>query len=118
MMAFVRGVIAAAMSAGSIVYVCGSISTSTARAPVYWTAATVATNVKGTVITSSPGPTPAASSARCRPLVPELTATASPARQKLANSRSNAATSSPRMNCVLSSTRSTASSISALMLRY
>jgi hypothetical protein len=37
-------------------------------------AATVATKVKETVITSSPGPMPAASSARCRALVPELTA--------------------------------------------
>ena len=37
-------------------------------------AAAVATKVKGTVITSSPGPIPAASRARCRALVPELTA--------------------------------------------
>ena len=34
---------------------------------------TVATNVNGTVITSSPGPTPAARSARCSALVPLLT---------------------------------------------
>ena len=38
---------------------------------------TVATNVNGTVITSSPGPIPAASSARCSALVPEFTAIAS-----------------------------------------
>ena len=37
-------------------------------------AATVATKVWGTVITSSPGPMPAARNARCSALVPELTA--------------------------------------------
>ena len=36
--------------------------------------ATLATKVKGTVMTSSPGPTPAASSARCKALVPEFMA--------------------------------------------
>ena len=35
--------------------------------------ATVATKVNGVVITSSPGPIPAARSARCRALVPEFT---------------------------------------------
>jgi len=37
---------------------------------------TDATNVKGLVITSSPGPMPWASSARWRPVVPEDVATA------------------------------------------
>ena len=35
----------------------------------------IATNVNGTVITSSPGPMPAASSARCSALVPVFTQT-------------------------------------------
>ncbi len=41
--------------------VCGSMSTKTGVAPVYRIAATVAINIKGMVMTSSPGPTPAAS---------------------------------------------------------
>ena len=81
MIALVRGVIAASIAAGAIVYVSGSMSTNTGVAPAYSIAATVATNVNGTVITSSPGPMPAASSARCSALVPELTPTASPSPQ-------------------------------------
>jgi hypothetical protein len=57
------------------------MSTNTGVAPAYWIAAAVATNVNGTVTTSSPAPMPAASSARCSALVPELTATASAAPQ-------------------------------------
>src|SRR5438552_347766 len=45
--AFVRGVIAASILAGSIVKVSGSISTSTGRAPAYSMAAIVATKVQG-----------------------------------------------------------------------
>ena len=63
-MAFVLEVTAASIAAVSIVNDSGFISTNTGQAPVYWMAATVATNVKGTVMTSSPGPTPAAKSAR------------------------------------------------------
>ena len=69
----VRGVMARSICAGSIVAVLGSTSTNTARAPVYSMAATVATNVNGTEMTSSPGPTPAASIAKWRALVPEFT---------------------------------------------
>src|SRR5690606_6407113 len=71
------------------------IPTRTGRAPVMSIAAALATRVKGTVMTSSPGPTPAASNARCSALVPVLTATPYPAPQNLANSSSKAATSSP-----------------------
>ena len=74
MIALVRSVIALRTWVTSIVQLRGSMSTNTGVAPVYRTAATVAMNVKGTVITSSLGPTPAASSARCSALVPELTA--------------------------------------------
>jgi hypothetical protein len=111
-------VIARSTSAGSIVSVRGSTSTKTGRAPAYSIAETVATNVKGTVMTSSPGPTPRASSARCSALVPELTPTASATPQQAANARSKAATSGPRTNWPLPSTRSTASSTSGLMARY
>ena len=51
----------------------GSTSTSTGRAPAYSIAAIVATKVNGTVMTSSPGPTPAPRSARWSALVPLLT---------------------------------------------
>ena len=81
-------------------------------------AATVATNVNGTVMTSSPGPTPAASSDRCSALVPLLTPIASDVRQNVAKSCSKAATDGPRMNCALSKTRATAASISSLNARY
>ena len=52
-----------------------------ADAAAYSMAAAEATNVKGTVMTSSPGATPAARSARCSALVPELTPMACDERQ-------------------------------------
>src|SRR5579862_2906192 len=81
-------------------------------------AATLATNVKGTVITSSPGPMPAAIRVRWSALVPELSAMHSDAPQYEPKSCSNAATSGPRTNWQLSSTRAMAASISGLMLWY
>src|SRR5476649_189207 len=118
MIAFVRDVIARSRRDGSIVNDRGSTSTNTALAPVYWIAATVATNVNGTVITSSPGPTPAASNARWSAAVPELTATPWSAPHTAANSCSNASTSSPSTNWLVSSTRAIAASTSDLMLWY
>jgi hypothetical protein len=56
----------------------------------------VATNVIAVVITSSPGPTPAASRARWSAAVPELTATAWLVPQWVANAVSKRSTSSPR----------------------
>ena len=56
------------------------------------TAHAVATNVAGVVTTSSPGPTPTPSSARCSALVPLLRATQWAAPQYAAKSRSNAST--------------------------
>ena len=76
-----RAVIAAATRFVSMVRVQGSMSTNIGVAPVYRIAAAVAMNVKGTVITSSPGPAPAARRARWRALVPELTAMPCPAPQ-------------------------------------
>jgi hypothetical protein len=96
--ALVRGVIAAARPSGLRVSESGSTSTSTGVAPVYVITATEATKVNGTVMTSSPGPMPAATSARCSAAVPELTPTPWAAPEYAANSRSNAATSSPRTN--------------------
>ncbi len=60
MIALVRGVIFAAMPAGSMLNVTGSISTNTGMAPTRTMAPTVAKNVYGVVMTSSPGPMPSA----------------------------------------------------------
>ena len=72
MMARVRAVTAARMRWGSRVRVSGSTSTSTGRAPTYVMAQQVAMKVWAVVITSSPGPTPQARSARWSAAVPEL----------------------------------------------
>src|SRR3954466_11383332 len=95
MITLVRGVIAALISAGSMLNVRGSISTNTGVAPQYRTALAVAMNEWLTVITSSPAPTPTASSAKCSAVVQFDTAQACGAATCSANSRSNAATSGP-----------------------
>src|SRR5262245_21435837 len=56
---------------------------------------TVEQNVRGVVITSSPGPMPSATSARWRPEVAEFTANAYGARTYSPNSRSNLAVFGP-----------------------
>src|SRR5438270_12208068 len=91
----VRGAIFDSICVGSIVQVTGSTSTNTGVAPVYLIAETVAINDIDTVITSSPGPIPAASSATCSALVPVFTATAYFTLCLAANSSSNATTSGP-----------------------
>lgn len=75
MTAFVRGVTAASMQAGSM-FRSSRISTKTGVAPTRATTFAVAAKVIEVVITSSPGPTPAARRARWRPAVAELRATA------------------------------------------
>ena len=76
MSAFVRGVIAALDRAPrSMLSVSGSTSTNTGRAPRCTMTLAVDANVIGEVITSSPAPTPTASSARCSAAVHEFTAT-------------------------------------------
>ncbi len=72
----------------------------------------VAAKVKDGTITSSPGPSPRASSERCSADVPELTATQYAAPVTGANSSSNAFTSGPCTTMPLRSTR-TAASMSA-----
>ena len=54
------------------------MSTRTGVAPTYSIASTVAANVKGVVMTSSPGPTSSPASASLSASVPELQATAKP----------------------------------------
>jgi hypothetical protein len=59
-----------------MLYVSGSISTNTGTAPARVTAPAVAKKVYGVVTTRSPGPTPAASSARNSASDPEAQPTA------------------------------------------
>src|SRR5581483_3086612 len=70
-------------------------STNTGRAPQYCTLLAVAMYEWLTVTTSSPGPTHAASSARCSAAVPDETTHACGAPKNSPSSRSNAATSGP-----------------------
>ena len=85
----------ASTNAGSILKVARSMSTNTGVAPQCRIAFAVAMNEWLTVITSSPTPTPSASSARCSAVVQLDTAHACSAPTAAANSRSNAATSGP-----------------------
>ena len=75
MIAAVRSVIAASTAAGSRLKWSGSMSANTGVAPVSATEFAVAAKVNDGTMTSSPGPMPAASRPRCRPEVPEFTAT-------------------------------------------
>ena len=59
-----------------ILYVSGQISAKTGLAPQYKMQFALAAKVSGVVITSSPGPIPAARQAQCNAAVPLLTATA------------------------------------------
>ncbi len=88
MMALVRSVILAATEAGSILPSL-PMSASTGVAPVCRITLTVAQNVRGVVITSSPGPIPSATNAKCSPAVQELTPKARGAATYSANSFSN-----------------------------
>ena len=72
MIAFVFGVIFVSTSCGEIFIVIGSISAKTGLAPAWIMALMVAQKVSGVVITSSPGPTPAANMLRCKAAVQEF----------------------------------------------
>src|SRR3989441_2255330 len=69
--------------------VSGSTSATTGRAPTCSITSTEATNVMGVVMTSSPGPMPAVTSAVWRAAVQELSARAPGAPRAAANSVSN-----------------------------
>src|SRR6188508_3258392 len=88
-MTLVRGLRAAAIATGLMLRVSGSTSTSTGVAPTWWMTPTVAENVRGVVMTSSPGPTPRVARAVCRAAVQELTPRAAGAPTRAANSDSN-----------------------------
>ena len=76
MSALVRAVIDSSSRAGSMLKVSSSMSTKTGRAPCISTTFAVATHVKDGTITSSPGPMPSATSARCSAVVHDVVATA------------------------------------------
>ena len=85
--------------------VSASTSTQTAVAPTWWMAAVVEMSLFGTVMTSSPGPIPRASSATLRAAVPELVPTAWGVPSQAANSVSNSGTSGPQSSSPRSITR-------------
>ena len=74
------------------------MSTKIGVAPTWEMASVVAIKVLGTVMTSSPGPTPVAMRAKRRASVPELTPMQYLLSQKAANSSSKPATLGPPMN--------------------
>ena len=76
MIAFVRGVTSSATRSGSMFRSESRTSAKTGVAPVWTITFAVAGHVIGVVITSSPGPTPSATRARCIAAVPDETASA------------------------------------------
>src|SRR5665213_1318202 len=94
------------------------MSTNTGFAPACTIAPAVAKNVNGTVMTSSPGPIPSASSASSSASEPDAHPMACRTPQYSAALASNALTSSPRMKYCESITRSTAAVISFLIPAY
>src|SRR5258708_3368903 len=88
-MTLVRSVILLATDCGSKFSVHGSTSAKTTFAPSTAAALAVEIQLIGVVITSSPGPTPAAIKAKDNPAVAEETARPYVAPQYVANSRSN-----------------------------
>ena len=92
MIALVFSVTAASIFAGSILYVFGSISTKTGFAPTSAIQPAVAKNVKGEVITSSPGPTSRLIRQFNMASVPLVTPTAYSQLQRLATAFSKSST--------------------------
>ncbi len=113
MMAFVFGVIAASIFAGSMHLVSGSQSTNTAVAPAIQMASAVAKKVFGCVITSSPGPMPIAIRASQMASVPLPTPMACAVPWNAASSCSNCFSIGPWTYSPLSITRLMFASISA-----
>src|SRR5436190_1025945 len=98
MIAFVLGVTSAATPAGSMFRSVSRTSAKTGVAPVCTITFAVAGQVIEVVITSSPGPTPSATRARCIAAVPEETARACFAPTYSAKRRSSSAAFGPVVN--------------------
>ena len=86
---------ARATSSGSMFRSLSRTSAKTGVAPVWTITFAVAGHVIGVVITSSPGPTPSATSARCSAAVPDVTASACFASTYSAKRRSSSAARGP-----------------------
>src|SRR6186713_1754297 len=95
MIAFVRSLTSSATWSGSMLRSESRTSANTGVAPVWTMTFAVAGQVIGDVITSSPGPTPTASSARCKAAVPEATASTCSASTNSAKRRSSSAAFGP-----------------------
>src|SRR5450756_108752 len=95
MIALVRSVILARTSSGSICHVSAQESTKTGVAPAYLIAFTDAMYVSVGTMTSSPGPIPRATSAKCKATVPFETAVAYLTPTYSANRFSNSLTNQP-----------------------
>src|SRR5262245_21690486 len=93
--AFVLSVISSGTRSGSIFRSESRTSAKTGVAPAWTITLAVAGQVIGVVITSSPGPTPTASSARCSAAVPEATASTCSAWTYSAKRRSSSAARGP-----------------------
>src|SRR3954451_12827182 len=95
MIAFVRSVTRSATDTGSMFSVSSWMSAKTGVAPVWTITFAVAGQVIEVVITSSPGPIPSATRARCIAAVPEATASACVAPVYSAKRRSSSAARGP-----------------------
>ena len=95
MIAFVRSVTSAGISAGSMLRSPSRTSQKTGVAPQCSITFAVAGQVIGLVITSSPGPTPSARSARWSAAVPEVTASTCSASRYAAQRSSSSAARGP-----------------------
>ena len=94
-MALVRDVMHFSMPPASRLYVSGSTSPKTGRAPVNRMGLAEAMHESGVVMTSSPGPTPSAASTTWSAVVPEVVATAWPVPQSWAKAASSSRTLAP-----------------------
>src|SRR6266849_1725603 len=114
MIALVRGVIAASTRSTFMLW-SSPTSTRIGVAPTWWITAIVAMKVCDTVITSSPGPMPTASSSRRKPSVQLLTPTASVVPTNAARLRSKSSICSRMMRSPFDSTSRIVSMTSASM---
>ena len=118
MMARVRGVMRASTKEASRLQVPGSTSTNTGLPPSSTIISPVAANVKGLVMTSSPGFKSSAISAISSASVPLATVTQCRLPVKAARAASSSATSGPMMYWPWSSTRWMRASMSPLSVAY
>src|SRR5690606_27042723 len=116
--ALVREVTAASTASAQMLKVSGSMSTKTGVAPARWIELPVAKNEYGLVITSSPGPTSSARSARMSASVPDPQPIACRVSTNASNSFSKSATCAPITKCWDWKTSSTTCRTSSRIASY